>query len=210
MLTEPRVLSHLTLTTGHLRASPRAEVGADIIELLRPIVAAGAGEVKGLHIHIEERRDDRVTFTLGWSRDVVAVRCVLAPADSPAAWTHARNLAVAAGQIPTMRARPVPPWLAAIVLPPTGGLPLAQTRMLGDAERCVAWALLEAPPASMGGELFGGVAGSMRTDPATGRRTWEYSCKRCGLVFSQDAAGTGSQALLDHVSACQIRRPRAT
>src|SRR5215469_11789973 len=40
---------HITLNSGDARISPRSEVGDDTIAMLKPVVAAGSGEVAGLY-----------------------------------------------------------------------------------------------------------------------------------------------------------------
>jgi hypothetical protein len=40
-------LNHYTLATGHGRLTDRCEVADDVIEVLRPIVEAGGGDVPG-------------------------------------------------------------------------------------------------------------------------------------------------------------------
>lgn len=61
------------------------------------------------------------------------------------AWWH-ETLAVCAttphvGTAPI--AEPAVPWLAVALLPAAAACSPAQLAMLGDAERCVAWALLD-------------------------------------------------------------------
>ncbi len=136
-------ISHLTLTSGHLRLSPREEVGADVIARFRPIIRTGAGRIAGLVITLDppERPGGRI-YRLGWG-PVAAVRAVLCWSGSPeiaaAWWVEALGVEpVATGVV----APPVP-WLAVAMLPAAMGLAPEQLGMLGDAERCVAWALLD-------------------------------------------------------------------
>lgn len=68
-------LAHVTLDTGHTRASPRSEVQNDIIALLKPIVAAGGRIIKDLHISIESHSGPLTVFSLGWEAGNPAVRC---------------------------------------------------------------------------------------------------------------------------------------
>jgi hypothetical protein len=145
------VLHHLTLTSGHLRASPRSEVGDDILTLLRPIVQLGSGVISGLHVEITDRSP--IVYTLGWdSADSPWVRCVLCIEDvshQQLTWQHARALAQLTGCVVTVP-EPPQPWLAVILLPHALPGDAERWRMLGDAERCVAWALIEADRQALG------------------------------------------------------------
>ena len=129
-----QALTHVTLMTGHTRRSPRSEVGGDIITRLKSIVAAGEGEMSGLHIRIESLH----TFTLAWRVDSPVVRCWLTTtADSdPRLW------AAAGGEGP----EPPAPWLAVQILRDALKCTPDEMIMLGDAERCVAWAIIDTLP----------------------------------------------------------------
>ena len=41
-------LAHLTLNTGHLRSSPRAEVTDETLTALLPLIRAGGGPIPGM------------------------------------------------------------------------------------------------------------------------------------------------------------------
>ena len=121
-----RELTHVTLTTGHSRRSPRSEVDDDIVEAFKPIVSGGGGEINGLHVRIETPH----TFTLSGRAGSPAVRCWLtttADAD-PRLW------ATAGGDGP----EPTAPWLAVRILVDALKCTPDEMIMLGDAERCVA------------------------------------------------------------------------
>jgi len=75
-------LIHITLNSGDARISPRCEVPDDIVEMLKPIVDAGGGEISDLHVVFESAS----VFTLGWQPDTPAVRCYLAKEPNPALW----------------------------------------------------------------------------------------------------------------------------
>jgi hypothetical protein len=125
-------LIHITLNSGDARISPRSEVSDDIIQIIKPVVAVGGGELAGLHITMEAAD----VFTLGWQADDPAVRCYLAKQPNPVLWKQTGGQ----GNEPTG------PWLAVRLLP--GALQCAtdQVMMLGNAERYVAWAIIEALP----------------------------------------------------------------
>lgn len=140
-------LAHLTLTTGHVRMSPRAEVADDTLAALRPIVAIGGGTVHGMTIALEPAAPGGRAFALGWSPQP-AVRCVLCwdSAHHDRWWTEA--LGYAGVTLAAFAVQPVP-WLA-VALVPAAAIRCTRDQlcMLGDAERCVAWALLDALPAT--------------------------------------------------------------
>lgn len=127
-------LAHFTVTTGNLVMSPRSEVGERTLDMLKPIARAGFGTVAGLSIVLEIHRVDSDTeawvFTLGYGTDP-AVRCWLSRTRNPDLWEFG---------IP----EPPAPWLAVALLHEAANLTREQVFMLEDAERCVAWAFLEA------------------------------------------------------------------
>ena len=125
-------LIHITLNSGDARISPRSDDYDDAIEMIKPIVAAGSGELAGLHITMEGAD----TFTLGWQPGAPAVRCHVAKAPNAALWKQTRG----EGSEPTGS------WLAVRLLPDALQYTTDQIMMLGDAERCVAWAIIETLP----------------------------------------------------------------
>ena len=82
-------LIHITLNSGDERISPRSEGRDDIIAMLKPVVAAGDGELAGLYITMEAAH----VFTLGWQPDTPAVRCYLAKEPNPTLWKQAEGRA---------------------------------------------------------------------------------------------------------------------
>jgi hypothetical protein len=125
------VLIHITLNSGDERISPRSEVDDDTIAILKPVVAAGGGEVAGLHILMEGAN----VFILGWQADTPAVRCYLAKEPNPALWK----------QTDGQGSEPTGTWLAVRLLPGALECTTDQVMMLGNAERCIAWTILETP-----------------------------------------------------------------
>ena len=125
------VLIHITLNSGDERISPRSEGRDDIIEMLMPVVAAGGGEIAGLYITMEGAN----VFTLGWQADTPAVRCYLAKPPNLTLWKQAEG----------QGSEPTGAWLAVRLLPGALECTTDQVMMLGDAERCIAWAILETP-----------------------------------------------------------------
>jgi hypothetical protein len=126
------VLIHITLNSGDARISPRSEVRDDIVAMLKPVVAAGDGKIAGLHVTMEAAD----IFTLGWHPHAPAVRCYLAKEPNAALWKQTEGEG----------SEPTGPWLAVRLLPGALQCTTDQVMMLGDAERCVAWAIIETLP----------------------------------------------------------------
>ena len=125
-------LIHITLNSGDARISPRSEDYDDAIEMIKPIVAAGGGELAGLHITMESTD----TFTLGWQPGAADVRCYVAKGPNAALWKQTGGEG----------SEPTGPWLAVRLLPHALQCATDQIMMLGDAESCVAWAIIETLP----------------------------------------------------------------
>lgn len=155
-------LTHLTLNTGHTRESPRAEVGADILALLAPLVAEGGGPLPppftGYRLTIVRGEDEAAgsaIFTFSGAGDLPLATGLVCwrEAASSDAWGKMADLLAGAGAlagatIPATPRRPSSvPWLAVMLWPAFMAAPDAATwsavSWLGDAERCVAWALIE-------------------------------------------------------------------
>lgn len=132
-------LTHLTLDTGRVTRSTRADVTDETVAFLRPIVAAG-GELPGpvpWALAIERREE-------GWARYAVVhpdgpayVECVGCWQDeaSSDAWTR--------GGLRTSGPAPAVPWLAVQFGPAFATLMPEAAFILGDLERCVFWTLAE-------------------------------------------------------------------
>ena len=125
-------LIHITLNSGDARISPRGEVSHDTVVMLKPVVAAGGGDIAGLHVTMEAAD----IFTLGWQPDAPAVRCYLAKEPNAALWKQTQGEG----------SEPTGPWLAVRLLLGALHCTTDQVMMLGDAERCVAWAIIETLP----------------------------------------------------------------
>jgi hypothetical protein len=102
--------------------------------MLTPVVRPRFGIVGGLSIVLETHRRDSdgemCVFTLGFKPDAPAVRCWLLRGSSPDLWQFG---------VPEAPA----PWLAVGLVDATANLTPEKVSMLGNSERCVAWALLE-------------------------------------------------------------------
>jgi len=150
-------LYHLTVNTAHSRISPRSEVRDDVVAMLRQRIAeADLGHVPlddvepGAFARLSVEPDIsaygvELGLTFGGERlpVVMSVLCV-DPEHTAAVWRHAqRSWAKIMRELPPVQMPPADrPWLAAMVLPSA----LARQDALfwmGDAERCLAWALIE-------------------------------------------------------------------
>lgn len=157
-------LIHLTITTGDIARTARADVDDAVIALLTPLVATEGGAIPGpLPWHLDrwwplsdagERIDGTAVYQIAPGRAdtpageapyVLAV-CCWREAASPAAWSQAQAFAA---QFPPARSLgpPLPaPWLAVAMLPMALSLDAGELAALGDLERCLFWAIAEAQP----------------------------------------------------------------
>lgn len=139
-----RDLAHLSLNTCHMRDSPRSEVGDDIIDMLRPLVRATGGPLPRLAGYVlgidRDGRDAVYTISSVVGADdpepVPLITCWLAVEHPARVWASVPS-AVAGVEMPEST-----PWLA-VLMHPTALLRPEALGWLGDAERCIAWALIE-------------------------------------------------------------------
>lgn len=157
------LLNHLTLNTGHLRASPRSEVHGDVRRALRPIAETSGGPIPGLtgwYLHlihsVESGLDGSVYFQIARERgrsQRPVVQCMLCwqASEHEAAWNVAREGYTAhEPELRTMRLwrapppkPPTVPWLAVWLTPFVVRVDPLTLCAFGDLERCVAWTLLD-------------------------------------------------------------------
>lgn len=154
------ILHHLTFNTGHCRASPRSEVMEDVIMALRPVIQAEGGTlVDGWHLDIMRPLDQT-------TREIRAGAAYFQIADEPgrsrrpvvcAVLCWQEDIAreawdIAVESYATLRklvhGDPAPrmpdlPWLAVWLTPQSSTLTPDMALLLGDAERCIAWALID-------------------------------------------------------------------
>jgi hypothetical protein len=151
MKIDPRsTMQHLTLDTGHSLTSPRSGVRDDVVRALKPIVAAGRGDLHGFHFRVEQIPGGwRFGISLGKvanGADVVLCH-IAAPGGSEAAWQQLqrdRDALALPGALPERPA--ADPWLSVSFLPAMAEIVFEcpdSLRAVGDAERCLAWTLLE-------------------------------------------------------------------
>lgn len=145
-----KALQHITLTTGHTRRSPRSEVSDHVIDRLSPVVEAGGGllGVGDWRIDIVSRQNGYAVWHIGSDRNpkepwVSCAACWDLGAIS-FAWA---NMATTLKKVGFPVLVPTPkedmPWLAVAFLPGIVAVPLDDIMALGDAERCIAWTLIE-------------------------------------------------------------------
>lgn len=138
-------LAHYTAQTGHLRLQPEAEMDRSLLPLLTPLVASPGRRpiphANGLHViapsqadaagcasYLIETTDKQpvVIGLLGWSSSAQALW------GAAVGWPGA--------QLPSS---PVSlPWHAIILMPGIASLDKDTILMLGDIERCLAWAII--------------------------------------------------------------------
>jgi len=156
-------LWHYTANTGHVAETSRDAVDQHAIDVLLPIVDAQEGDLPDLGIGIdimtpidaEHRRVPGAAFfqiepageRMSKTPYVMAVCCWRANREADA-WAQFRQLAGIGAEFwpdrPAALAEPPDiPWLAVHLLPAIAALPPATLPILGDLERCLAWALIE-------------------------------------------------------------------
>ncbi len=152
--TIPRTLRHITLSTGHVRETPRSEVSDETIEMLKPIVhQALTGSPAALH-----------TLGPGWTLSggvdgdgcaltiwgppagkqrlpVATVGIAPSPLAANAVWRSLTEQASTLTRV-VRDLRPLPPWCAVRLDPGIAVYPVS-SRWLGDLERCLAWTWIE-------------------------------------------------------------------
>lgn len=153
-----KTIIHLTLNTWDSRVSPRSEVSDSIIETLRPLLTQETFDLpipEGCRVLLDkDRLRGRAAFTI-LIRAQPIVTCTLAyESHDDAAWalasgTYKRGLELIPEYQVSGFAKPLPakpttaPWLAVQLWPGLAQLDRESVMMLGDMERCLAWALLE-------------------------------------------------------------------
>lgn len=144
-------LSHLTLTTGDIRMSPRSEVADATIAFLGPLIAPGTEwprkipALDGISIIIDRKNSGRALITLQGPAGRTCIICGLAwEADAgDLIWSDMMELARNEIVIAPMLRRPPLPWLAVMMTSHATTLPPDQLMMIADLERCIAWSILE-------------------------------------------------------------------
>lgn len=140
-------IPHVTIATGHVRRSPRAEVGDDVIRAVAPALdEGGALPVPGWSIVRGVAPAGAVLWTVE-VRGIAAVTVGVVEHDAAAAglWALLVDRQRRLGGEGTVRAaRPeLAPWLAVALHAEAVLLAPEDLYALADLERCLAWAWLE-------------------------------------------------------------------
>lgn len=156
-------LEHVTLTTGHVRRSPRSEVGAGVLAVLRgevlPALAVPEGEPCGAAVPVPGFGDwslrrwrcgpgaDLLTLHAGPDGPAVLTVGVGWGLDSAGLWSRlCGSAALPLGPGIEARREPARPWCAARTEPAMlalDGVAAAVSVWSADLARCLAWALVE-------------------------------------------------------------------
>lgn len=154
-------IAHVTLATGHLRRSSRAEVSDDTIAVLVPWLASAraAGSIPthlpgaafaGFTAKVLVEHGSLVCTVYGPAARFPSLAGMEAAQDGVPLVTfgvaqrsrHSKALwaaLVAVSDVPPRCAMPDSPWCGVVLHPPLPAFPDA-AEWLGDFERCVAWA----------------------------------------------------------------------
>lgn len=157
-------LHHLTIPTGHVAVTSRADVSNLVVDRLAALIDAEGGPVPEIDMYVdilrlidhETRRplDGIAAFTvqLGGRPGGRAVTSnIVCWADQLAdqAWATVTDMSATGGEIPSLTGRPITrpdlPWLSSTILPGLLDMPRHDIAALADFERCLAWALIEMP-----------------------------------------------------------------
>lgn len=152
-------LQHLTLSTGHLRASPRHEVIPEAIAALQPLANAPAKTkvpVPGmpmLWMMREAVTPGSTVVTIGEQDGpaVVVMGVAWAQPHADTLWSRLVTLARESARvdgtlIAPVLTQPSTPWCAAILGVPSSLIEPGIIAAIGDLERCIAWTLIEHQP----------------------------------------------------------------
>lgn len=140
-LGEP-VLQHVTMMTGNLVQSPRSGVEQRTIDWLQPMLRAGQGEAAGIPFEIVRRLPGAALLTIGSPPGVLCGVC-WARERSDDGWAAMLAASHETGARAFPAEQPPVPWLAVTILPGMLSMGFEVVGMLGDMERCLAWALIE-------------------------------------------------------------------
>lgn len=150
-------LVHITLNSCDVVAQPRPAAVSDA--RLRHLAAHG-GDMAIIHPDLAGwtvdpvRQGGAAAFSISWRVLAPVVECVVCwdAADAATAWRGLESLylglsdrhaaAMAATEAPAMPQKT--PWLGVVILPSWVVTPFpAAARWMGDAERCIAWAIID-------------------------------------------------------------------
>ena len=159
-MTPAETLLHVTLNPGHSIASPRSAVGQDAMATLAPLLPNGGqppGPFSAFHVQIVNEAAGGAVFTVTRAREpIVTGGVVWRPEAEAAVWSGLEGLYFQLNEsLPALyphgaeaRKPGSLPWLAVVTLPSLLNQARSDVGWLGDFERCLAWALIQAasPP----------------------------------------------------------------
>jgi hypothetical protein len=139
----PLTIEHITLTTGAVRISPRSEVDDEAIARIVVAMRSGGRLWGGWSVAVTPLAPGAWRYTLRQAGAPVVTCWLCADAGaSDATWEAASDPAhLADERVILHRPRGVP-WLAVALLPAALTVAPQHLHEAGDAERCVAWAIL--------------------------------------------------------------------
>lgn len=153
-------IQHLTLTTGHLRRSPRSEVDGETLARIGPWLAAAVDDSRAMPLPVSELADYTALAKV-FDGSLLVTISGPPPTAGPMAGRAPPLVTLGVAQRsrhgaalwplltgPTMPAvkpglkRPGEPWCA-VALHPTIMMYPGAMEWIGDLERCIAWAWIE-------------------------------------------------------------------
>ena len=153
-------IHHLTANTGHVLMQPRTPDMDDAMRRLAPVIAAGGGSLwaHGLHLRVDNPPKARGWASFGIldeGQDGAGVILGTVCWDEQGSWRAWAALQRGYRKMKNSLQRvhlwrplpdrpPAAPWMAVCITPFVGFMAESAIGMLGDIERCVAWALVEA------------------------------------------------------------------
>lgn len=152
-----QTITHITLVTGHSAITARSDVSDEVLMRLQPIIDAESGVIVEAGVYIDLIRPlDTMTHKPLNGAAAWTIMHGLEPSSPPIAqcfvcwksefaaecWQRAEAMQ---GASPHARMPKITPWLAVVILPSIALASRETVAMLGDLERCLAWAIIETP-----------------------------------------------------------------
>ncbi len=146
-------MQHYTLNTGHSRSSPRSEVRDDVIPIMAPLLEPGEHPVPwfgpDIRLVVPGGADAWLGTVYEWNVPLVTIGIAATAQQANEIWPALESLYLQLTDRPPFagidwRAPRQPerlPWVAAVIV---GPMPAHVASMIGDFERCLAWAWVEA------------------------------------------------------------------
>jgi hypothetical protein len=139
-------LNYYTLITGDGRLMDRSEVADDDVEALRPIVAAGGGDLPGglkLRVAIVPGESPGGWVFTIYRAYIPLVTCGLAmtPKAADELWPRLLKIGKRA-TFPMSLGQPPVPWLSVAILSGVARAGMKVVALLGDLEQCIAWTII--------------------------------------------------------------------